>query len=84
MDQALLLVIVMLIISLGVITTIIYWTENGHYHPKTRKGITGYLPSLLITTQRQKHSDYPVPEAKIELIVDIQKTTFGIFVGCYF
>lgn len=86
MDRALWLVIVMLVISLGVITAINYWTENGHYLSKPRKGITRYLPSFasVITAPRPKNSDYPVSEAKIELIVHIQKQLPGFLLDVTF
>ncbi len=86
MDRALLLVVVMLVISLGVITVINYGIDFGHSQLKPRKSITSYLPSfpIAITAQRKKNSDYPVPEAKIELIVDIQKQLSGFLLDVTF
>ena len=86
MDRALLLVIVMLVISLGVIVAINYWTENGHYRFQPRRSITRYLPlwGIGMSTRRHQPLDYPLPKAKIELIVDIQKQLPGLLLDVTF
>ncbi len=89
MERALLLVSLMLAISLGVITAVNYWTEgNGHHKSKPRKGIARYAPTLWVCMpakrQKQKPLDYPLPQAKIELIVDIQKQLPGFLLDVAF
>ena len=84
MDRALLLVIIMLAISLGVITAVNYGTEeNTHYQSKpSRRGKR--LFALWLFALGQKPIDYPVPKAKIELIVNIQKQLPGFFLDVTF
>ena len=90
MDRALLLVIIMLAISLGVITAVNYGTEGNIHHPsKPRRGEQPFAPQRLfaqinLVAKRQKSIDYPVPKAKIELIVDIQKQLSGFFLDVAF
>ena len=79
MDRALLLVIVMLAISLGVIMAVNYGTEGNRNHrskPLRGERLWALFPSTMfpgIAAKRKKTLDYPLPQAKIELIVDIQK-----------
>jgi molybdate ABC transporter permease protein len=86
MDQALILVIIILVISLGVITAVNYWTEDrkiiNRSHLKlthTPKLISRFrinIPFALLnkkTIPSKKIDNYPVPQYPIELIVDIQK-----------
>ena len=86
MDRALWLVIIMLIISLGVITVVNYGTErNTHQKLKPRRRgerLLALFPK--ISAKRQKSLDYPVPKAKIELIVDIQKQLPGFLLDIAF
>ena len=100
MDRALLLVIIMLAISLGVITAVNYGTEgNGHYKSKPRRRamrsesfreqpfaqvFPQLFPRINITAKRQKSLNYPVPKAKIELIVNIQKQLPGFLLDVAF
>ncbi|MEM7592719.1 MAG: molybdate ABC transporter permease subunit [Cyanobacteria bacterium P01_A01_bin.83] len=78
MDRALLLVIIMLAISLGVITAVNYGTEgNRKYKSKSRRRGEQLFAQIKMSTQRRKPIDYPVPQAKIELFVDIQKQLPG-------
>ena len=87
MERALLLVIIMLVISLGVITAVNYWTEgNRHRKLKPRRNVLGNIPIIRwnISTKRKKALDYPVPPAKIELIVDIQKQLPGFLLNVSF
>ena len=85
MDRALLLVIIMLAISLGVIITVNYWTEgNRHYNSQPRRGERLFALFPKISAKRQKSIDYPVPKAKIELIVDIQKQLPGFLLDVAF
>ena len=80
-DQALVLVIVMLAISLGVITTVNYWSEYNGYSPtKIRRSdwlITLFKLDRLITRKKQLGLNNLFPKnrflAKTELIVDITK-----------
>jgi molybdate transport system permease protein len=80
MDRALVLVIVMLVISLGVITAVNYWTENKQitaykhrrYSVKLPHQIRDFLPSQG-ASKRKPHKHYPVPENQFELVVDIEK-----------
>ncbi|WP_036489373.1 molybdate ABC transporter permease subunit [Myxosarcina sp. GI1] len=77
MERALLLVVIMLAISLGVITAVNYGTKkNGVYKTKPRsKGNSRIAPTIMsiASIKRKKILDYPVPQDKIELIVDIHK-----------
>ncbi|VEP17375.1 Molybdate ABC transporter, permease protein [Hyella patelloides LEGE 07179] len=84
MDRALLLVIIMLVISLGVITAVNYGTEvNGDYKSKPGRGrLFALCPKM--SAKRKKPLDYPVPQAKIELIVDIQKQLPGFLLDVSF
>ena len=86
MDRALLLVVIMLAISLGVITAVNYGTEgNRKYKSKPRRDFPWNVSTIWhISTQRRKPIDYPVPQAKIELIVDIQKQLPGFFLDVTF
>ena len=87
MDRALLLVIIMLIISLGVITAVNYWTEgNSNYRSQPRRNVTWFVPKIMwaMSAKRKKPIDYPVPQAKIELIVDIQKQLPGFLLDVAF
>lgn len=74
MDRAFLLVIIMLGISLGVITAVNYWTEGNQNHP-SRNVLTPLFSRLSnrASSRRKPSQNYPVPPAKIELIVEIQK-----------
>ena len=74
MDRAFLLVIIMLVISLGVITTVNYWTE-GNLNDPSRNVLTPLFSRLSNTasSRRKPTRNYPLPPAKIELIVEIQK-----------
>ncbi|WP_019503781.1 molybdate ABC transporter permease subunit [Pleurocapsa sp. PCC 7319] len=87
MDRALMLVIVMLAISLGVITAVNYWTEANRYHKsKPRRNFPGNIPKINWSTleKRQKSLDYPVPQAKIKLTVEIQKQLPGFLLDVAF
>ena len=87
MDRALLLVIIMLAISLGVITTVNYWTEgDGNKKLKSPREVALNNPKLWMgmVTKPQKAANYPLPQAKIELIVDIQKQLPGFFLDVAF
>jgi molybdate transport system permease protein len=86
MDRALLLVIIMLAISLGVITVINYGTEGKKYQKsKPRRDVPWNVPmKWKISAKRRKSIDYPVPKAKIELIVDIQKQLPGFLLDVAF
>ena len=101
MDRALLLVIIMLAISLGVITTINYWTEGsggrkgskgqGSRESKGRRGRFGFIGKVIVGWERrrtiarqQKSLDFPVPKAKIELTVNIQKQLPGFLLDVNF
>ena len=88
MDRALLLVIIILAISLGVITAVNYWTEgNWHYKSKPRRD-KRFVPQLFdyigIAAKGKKALDYPLPQAQIELIVDIQKQLPGFLLDVSF
>ena len=84
MERALLLVIVMLAISLGVITMVNYSTEgNRNRKSKSRRGEQMFVPMGIIA-KREKALDYPVPQAKIELIVNIQKQLPGFLLDVDF
>ena len=88
MDRALLLVIIMLVISLGIITAVNYWTEkhgNNRLQPP-KKVSTWEMPLFMwsMSVKRKKLLDYPVPQAKIELIVDIQKQLSGFLLDISF
>ena len=87
MERALLLVIIMLGISLGVITAVNYWTEeNSDRQLKPRKKVACYVSTLKwnISAKRQKNLDYPLPQARIELIVNIQKQLPGFLLDVTF
>ncbi len=86
MDRALLLVVVMLAISLGVITAVNYGTEgNTRQKPQPRRDFPWKFSRIWrISANRQKSIDYPVPQANIELIVDIQKQLPGFFLDVAF
>ena len=86
MDRAFFLVLVMLMIALGVITAINYGTENRHYQLKPRRSIARYFPRLRmgLSIRRQQPLDYPLPKAKIELIVEIQKQLPGFLLEVTF
>ena len=85
MDQALLLVIIMLIISLGVITTVNYWTEaNGNHRWQPPRGKRLFALFSPMFAKRQKLPDYPLPQAKIELSVHIQKQLPGFLLDIAF
>ncbi|MGL5835788.1 MAG: ATP-binding cassette domain-containing protein, partial [Waterburya sp.] len=89
MQQALLLVIIMLVISLGVITAVNYGTDENKYPYKISKGweketqwinyFVSLIRHLLANTliKRRKSLDYLLPQDKIELVVDIQKKLPG-------
>ncbi|MBD2392718.1 molybdate ABC transporter permease subunit [Cyanobacterium aponinum FACHB-4101] len=76
MDEAMGLVIIMLVISLGVITVVNYTTEGkGFDKLKRHHQLNGYnlqfwLKKPLLTS---KNRNYPLIQAKIELVVQIQK-----------
>ncbi|MGB5631825.1 MAG: molybdate ABC transporter permease subunit [Waterburya sp.] len=86
MDRALLLVIIMLVISLGVITAVNYWTERntGRIFKPRHRGVQLFTLLTKIAAQPSKYLDYPVPQAKIELIVDIQKQLPGFLLDVSF
>ncbi|MEM8677672.1 MAG: molybdate ABC transporter permease subunit [Cyanobacteria bacterium P01_G01_bin.67] len=96
MDRALLLVIIMLAISLGVITAVNYWTESAEGRRQKAEGRGDIFDSIgkfvaifidrksRIGNNQQNSIDYPVPQAKIELIVDIQKQLPGFFLDVAF
>ncbi|NJK56371.1 MAG: molybdate ABC transporter permease subunit [Pleurocapsa sp. SU_5_0] len=90
MQQALWLVIIMLAISLGVITGVNYGTEAKEGERVKGRGAKGNKGDILCliprvlrfvidpkTISSKKRQDYPLPHAKIELIVDIQKQLPG-------
>ena len=86
-DRALLLVIVMLAISLGVITAVNYgMTDNKQYKSKRRREVSWNIPKLKwnLSAKRPKLIDYPVPQTKIELIVNIQKQLPGFLLDVAF
>ncbi|MBE9047085.1 molybdate ABC transporter permease subunit [Pleurocapsales cyanobacterium LEGE 10410] len=86
MERALWLVIIMLAISLGVITAVNYGTENKiNRKPKPRSRAC-YVSKVKwnLSVKRPKPIDYPVPKAKIELIVDIQKQLPGFLLDISF
>lgn len=95
MNQAFWLVIIMLAISLGVITGVNYGME-GQEEKKKRKNKTRkhkinnfiYWIRKLFWQKNQlkssKYLDYPLPRAKIELIVDIQKQLPGFLLNVSF
>ena len=85
MDRALLLVIIMLAISLGVIIAVNYWTEGKTYQKlKPRRRGEQPFAQIRILPKREKPIDYPVPKAKIELIVNIQKQLPGFLLDVAF
>ena len=85
MDRALLLVIIMLAISLGVITAVNYGMENNRqYKPKHRHRGERLIAHIDSWAKRQQSIDYPIPDAKIELIVDIQKQLPGFLLDVAF
>ncbi len=90
MDRALLLVIIMLAISLGVIMAINYWTEGGGGSRGSR-GSFGFIGKVIAGWERRKTSPsqqkslgYPLPKAKIELSVNIQKQLPGFLLDVNF
>ena len=86
-DRALLLVIVMLAISLGVITAVNYgMTDNRQYKSQPRRKVSWNIPQLKwnLSAKRQKSIDYPIPQTKIELIVNIQKQLPGFLLDVAF
>ena len=98
MDRAFLLVIIMLAISLGVITAVNYWTGEVKEQRRRSKGLQGFggdifksigrIVTVLIDRQtvnnQPKFLEYPIPKAKIELIVNIQKQLPGFFLDVAF
>jgi len=74
MDRALMLVVIMLVISLGVITAVNYWThDKPNYaadHPLTP--LFAKLSSRA-ASKRKPVKKTPLPPAPIELIVEIKK-----------
>ena len=85
MDRALLLVIIMLAISLGVITAVNYKTENNRqYKSKPRRRGKRLFAHIDSWAKRQQSINYPIPDAKIELIVDIQKQLPGFLLDVAF
>ena len=86
MDRALVLVIIMLVISLGVITAVNYWTESNKYHHSKLRLRRERIFALFsrMSVKRQKPLDYPLPQAEIELIVDIQKQLPGFLLNVSF
>ena len=86
MDRALLLVIIMLAISLGVITAVNYGTEDNRlYKSKPYRDVPWNASTIWdISVKRNQPRDYPIPQAKIELIVDIQKQLPGFFLDVTF
>ena len=98
MDRALLLVIIMLAISLGVITAVNYGTESGERErgrgEERERGrsnifkLIGKIRQVLVSPKKvdnqRKPIDYPIPQAKIELFVDIQKQLPGFFLDVTF
>ncbi|MDJ0680850.1 MAG: molybdate ABC transporter permease subunit [Xenococcaceae cyanobacterium MO_167.B52] len=92
MDRALFLVIIMLAISLGVITAVNYGTEgNKGSKGVNKQGSRGsfdfigkVIAGLEQRTSQRKSLDYPVPKAKIELIVHIQKQLPGFLLDVSF
>ncbi|ELS00741.1 molybdate ABC transporter, permease protein [Xenococcus sp. PCC 7305] len=90
MDRALLLVIIMLAISLGVIMATYHWTE-GSRGSRGSRGHFGFIDKVITDldqrkpiSHQQKSLDYPVPKAKIELTVDIQKQLPGFLLDVSF
>ncbi len=90
MDRALLLVIIMLAISLGVIMAINYWTEGGG-ESRGSRGSFGFIGKVIAGWERRKTSPsqqkslgYPLPKAKIELSVNIQKQLPGFLLDVNF
>ena len=87
MDRALLLVIIMLAISLGVITAVNYGTEDNRlYKSKPCRNVQWNVSTTIwdISVKRNQPRDYPIPQAKIELIVDIQKQLPGFLLDVTF
>ena len=87
MDRALLLVIIMLAISLGVITAVNYGTEDNRlYKSKPCRNVQWNVSTTIwdISVKRNQPIDYPIPQAKIELIVDIQKQLPGFLLDVTF
>lgn len=74
MDRAFLLVLIMLGISLGVMSAINYWTEGKPTY-QSNHFLTPLFSKLSIqaTSKRRPTPNYPLPPAKIELVVNIQK-----------
>ena len=84
MDRALLLVIIMLAISLGVITMVNYSTEENRNRKSKSRRYERLFAHIGIIAKREKALDYPVPQAKIELIVKIQKQLPGFLLDVDF
>ncbi len=91
MERALLLVIVMLAISLGVITMVNYSTEwqrgKGAEGQRSKEDVFGLIRRVCVNKKNfsnQPRVDYPVPQAKIELIVNIQKQLPGFLLDVDF
>ncbi|WP_330203364.1 molybdate ABC transporter permease subunit [Cyanobacterium sp. Dongsha4] len=76
MDKAMLLVIIMLAISLGVISFVNYATE-GKGFDKLKRHHQSRAYNLRFWAKKpflsSKNQNYPLPQAKIELVVQIQK-----------
>jgi molybdate ABC transporter permease protein len=87
MDEALLWVLIILAISLGVIISVNYYTENTNYvgaqglHPK--KSIGKDLINKIIVGLDNR-SNYLLPQHPIELTVDIQKQLRDFFLDVSF
>ncbi|MGH2413649.1 MAG: molybdate ABC transporter permease subunit, partial [Microcystaceae cyanobacterium] len=75
MDQAFAWVVVILVISLGVISAINFWTERdeGETGSVGSVGSRGEMEKLLIQNSEFRILNSLLPITKIELIVDIQK-----------
>lgn len=80
MDRALTLVLIMLAISLGVIVAVNYWTDgNQHFLANATRSKNHFLTPLSsrlsnpASSNRNPATNHPLPPAKIELLVDLQK-----------
>jgi len=81
MDRAFILVLIMLGISLGVIIAVNYWTDghqNYSSHPLLSK------LSNRAASRRKPVQKIPLPPAKIELIVTIQKQLSDLYLDVSF
>ena len=81
MDRAFILVLIMLGISLGVIIAVNYWTD-GHQNYSSHPLLSNL--SNRAASRRKPVQKIPLPPAKIELMVEIQKQLSDLYLDVSF